>query len=177
MTTGSDLCRCIGAGGSQGYHGRLSNLRPLHAPPPRLGTALRRAIDQRIRKGATIPEACREAGLSSAGWHKAMKRPAVQDHVRAAQAAFLAESDDLRAFARRRAIEVALDLMMIAMSDSIRTRLAEFLVADAKVSPVAVHVDARTVKAPGYACVRPGAMAGRCAERGRRPGGGLTPPG
>jgi hypothetical protein len=134
----------------------MSNLRALPAPPPRLSAALRRAIDLRIRKGATIAEACREGGLSTAGWHKAQKRPAVQDHIRAVQAAFVAEGDGLRAFARRRAIEVALDLMLTAKSEAIRARMCEFLAADAKVSPVAVHVDARTIEAPGYAYVRPG---------------------
>ena len=132
----------------------MSNLRALPAPPPRLSAKLRRAIDLRVRKGVSIVEACREAGLSTAGWHKAMKRPAVQDHLRTVQATFVAEAEGLRALARARAIEVAVDLMLNAKSESIRARMCEFLASDAKVSPVAVHVDARTIEAPGYAYQR-----------------------
>ena len=62
---------------------------------------------------------------------------------------------NLRAFARRRAIEVALDLMLTAKSEAIRARMCEFLAADAKVSPVAVHVDNRMVTGPGYVYIRP----------------------
>jgi hypothetical protein len=146
----------IGAGGGGGYPAPMSNLRALPAPPARLSAALRRAIDVRVRKGASITEACREAGLSTAGWHKAMKRPPVQEHLRAVQAAFVAEAEGRRAVLRARALEVAADLMMNATSEAIRARMVEFLAADAKVSPVAVHVDARRIEAPGYAYVRPG---------------------
>ena len=41
---------------------------------PRISGKLRHAIDVRVRKGCTITEACEEAGISPAGWHKAMKR-------------------------------------------------------------------------------------------------------
>ena len=43
--------------------------------------------------------------------------------------------------------------MLNAKSEAIRARMAEFLAADARVSPVAVHVDARQVH--GYEYERP----------------------
>ena len=45
--------------------------------------------------------------------------------------------------------------MMNSKSEAIRARMVEFLASDAKVSPVAVHVDARQVAAPGYVYQRP----------------------
>jgi hypothetical protein len=38
----------------------------------------------------------------------------------------------------------------------VRARLIEFLASDAKVSPVAVHIDARSVQPVGYQYRRPG---------------------
>ena len=134
----------------------MSNLRALPAPPPRLSAKLRRAIDLRVRKGLSIAKACEEAGLSTAGWHKAMKRPAVQVHLQKVQEAFVAEVEGRRAYLRARAFEVALDLMENAESETVRARMCEFFASDAKVSPVSVHVDARTIEAPAYAYVRPG---------------------
>ncbi|MBI1416853.1 MAG: hypothetical protein GC146_06475 [Limimaricola sp.] len=132
----------------------MTHLRPVPTPKPRISAKLRAAMDYRVR-GATITEACEKASLSPAGWHKAMKRPAVRDAYEAAQARFIAEAEGLRAVAKVRALEVALDLMLNAKSESIRARMAEFLAADAKVSPVAVHVDARQI-AGAYEYRRPG---------------------
>lgn len=53
-------------------------------------------------------------------------------------------------------MEVALDLMMNAKSESIRARMAEFLASDAKVSTVSVSIDARMVQPVGYHYRPPG---------------------
>jgi hypothetical protein len=134
----------------------MSNLRVLPAPSARHSAALKRAIDIRIRTGASIAEACREAGLSMAGCHKAMKRPAVREHLQKMQSALVAEVEGQRVWARARAIEVAVNLIENAKSEAIRARMREFLAADAKAIPIVVHVDARTFDPPGYIYRRPG---------------------
>ena len=133
----------------------MSNLRALPAPPPRLSPALRAAIDLRIRKGLTIAEACREAGLSPQGYHKAMKRPAVRDHISAVRLAFASECDGLRAVARARAIIVGIELMQEGQPAAVRARMVEFFAGESKAAPVAVHVDNRMVTGPGYRYIRP----------------------
>jgi len=128
----------------------------LPAPPVRLSPTLRKAIDIRVRKGVSIVEACRQAGLSEAGWHKAMKRPGVREVHDATVQRFLGDVDQLRLLARARALETAMDLMLNATSETIRARMAEFLVGDSKGAPapsVSVHVDAR--QGGGYEYRRP----------------------
>ncbi len=90
----------------------MSSLRapPARLPPARLSAKLRRAIDLRVRKGVPTTEACKEAGLSSAGWFKAMKRAAVRDHMAEVQKRFIAEADTTRAVLRVRALEIAGEL-------------------------------------------------------------------
>ena len=130
----------------------MSSLRSLPAPPTRLSAKLSRAIDLRVRKGVPIAEACKEAGLSSAGWYKAMKRAAVRDHMDEVQRRFIGEVDLQRAVARGRAIEVGLELMANAQSETVRARMVEFFLSEGKTPQVAVHVDARSMPPPvGYA--------------------------
>lgn len=124
--------------------------------PTRLSSKLRTAIEVRVTEGLSIVDACTKAGLSPQGWHKAMKRPAVRDHLEVVQRRFVTESDAKRSLYRARAFEVALDLMLNAKSEAIRARMAEFLASDGKAAQVAVHVDARTVDRGGYEFVRPG---------------------
>lgn len=122
--------------------------------PSRLSTKLRCAIELRVREGKTITEACAEAGMSSQGWHKAMKRPAVRDHLEEVQRRFVAEVDSKRAFYKAWAYEIAMELLETATSESTKVRLIEFLAGDGKAPQVAVHVDARQGGAYEYA--RPG---------------------
>jgi len=134
----------------------MPKLVALQPRPTRLSAKLRRAIELRVREGRTITDACAEAGMSPQGFHKAMKRQAVRDHVEDAQRRFVAEVEAQRSIYKARAFEVALDLMLNAKSESVRARMAEFLASDGKVGQqVNVHVDARTVGG-GYEFVRPG---------------------
>lgn len=131
------------------------NLVVLPARPGRLSAKLRAAIEAHVTKGLTILEACKEAGMSTAGFHKAMKRPAVRDYLETVQRRFVTGTEANRALYKARAFEVALDLMLNAKSEAIRARMCEFLAGDGKVSPVAVHIDARPDRG-GYEFVRPG---------------------
>lgn len=136
----------------------MANLIPLPPRPSRISAKLRRAIDLRVTDGLSIAEACQRAGLSTAGWHKAMKRAVVRDLLQEAEQRFVASVGSRRAQLQARALEVAYDLMMNAKSEAVRARMCEFLAADAKVSPVAVHIDARSVQPSGYTYRRPSAL-------------------
>ena len=124
-------------------------------PIPRMSAKLRQAIELHVTEGLTIAAACEKAGVSRAGYHKAMKRAAVRDHLEEVQKRFILGADTKKALYRARALDVALDLMLNSKSEVIRARMAEFLASDAKVSPVAVHIDARQERG-GYEFVRPG---------------------
>lgn len=116
---------------------------------------MRKAIGLRIRRGMTISAACDAAGISTAGYFKAQKRPAVRDHYETEMARYISEIESLRASAKARALEVALDLMENAKSETVRARMAEFLVSEGKAPQVAVHIDARP-QMGGYEYVPPG---------------------
>lgn len=134
----------------------MSKLIALPPRPARLSAKLRCAIEAHVTQGLSIAAACEQAGMSRAGYHKAMQRPAVRDYLETVQARFVGDVKAKRALYQARALEVALDLMMNSKSEAIRARMVEFLASDAKVSPVAVHVDARQVQAaPGYVYQRP----------------------
>ncbi|SFR98438.1 hypothetical protein [Yoonia litorea] len=127
----------------------------LEVKKPRISKKLRQAIEIRVRKGATILAACEEAGLSPAGWYKAMQRPAVVDLLQEVQNRFVSEVSAGSAHRKARALKVAEDLMHNARSENVRARMAEFLAGDGKSPQVAVHVDARSTSR-GYEMVRPG---------------------
>ena len=127
----------------------MSKLVALPARPSRLSPKLRRAIDLRVRRMLPISEACEQAGLSTAGWCKAMQRPSVQDHLEEAQRKFIAEAGTLKATAKTRAYQVALELLESTKSETIKVRLIEFLCNEGKAPQVAVNVDARSM-AGGY---------------------------
>ncbi|MBV6637152.1 MAG: hypothetical protein KI788_14760 [Mameliella sp.] len=133
----------------------MSQLAAIPVPKPRLSAKLRKAIELRIRRGMTISAACEAAGISCAGYYKAMKRPAVRDFMEAETARYIGETDRLRLTAKARALEVALDLLVNAKSETVRARMAEFLASEGKAPQVAVHVDARPQTA-GYEYARPG---------------------
>lgn len=122
--------------------------------PARLSAKLRCAVVVLVEEGATITAAAERAGLTRQGLTKALKRSEVREHMQAEQARFVAETDAKRALYKARALDVALDLLLNAKSESVRARMAEFLASDGKVSPVAVHIDARQVG--GYQYRRPG---------------------
>lgn len=124
--------------------------------PIRMSSKLREAVRLTVVAGLSITDACKESGLSRAGYHKALKRPEVRDYLSEVQREFIQDAEAKRAFLKVRAFEVALELLNTSKNESIRARMVEFLAADAKVSPVAVHIDARQA-APGYEYVRPGA--------------------
>lgn len=134
----------------------MTQLKALPAPKPRISSKLRKAIDLRIRQGLSINKACLEAGISQSGYHKAMKRPAVQDHYQKTQLNYVREVEELKTLGKARAIEVAIYLMLNAKSETVRARMAEFLAGDGKTPTVAVHVDARQIGGAGYEYVRPG---------------------
>jgi predicted DNA-binding protein (UPF0251 family) len=124
--------------------------------PARMSRKLRDAIRLYETEGLTIIAACEKAGISRQGFHKALKRPEVQDYVSKVRLDLIEGAEAKKAFLKAKALEVALDLMLNSKNEAIRARMVEFLAADAKVSPVAVHVDARQVAPPqGYVYKRP----------------------
>ena len=127
------------------------------ARPVRISAKLREAIRLHVTEGKAIAAACEAAGMSRAGYHKAMKRVVVRDLVEDVQRRFVLEVEARRGVYKARAFEVALDLMMSAKSEAVRARMAEFLASEGRVGQqVNVHVDARTIGG-GYEFVRPGA--------------------
>lgn len=124
--------------------------------PARLSQKVRAAVEAIVTEGRNITQAAEVAGMSRNGLMKALKRPEVREFVEDRQARFIADVEGKRALYKARALDVALDLMLNAKSESVRARMAEFLAADAKVSPVAVHIDARSVQPVGYQYRRPG---------------------
>lgn len=133
----------------------MKNLVSLPSRPARLSPKLRAAIEARVTEGLSIVDACAKADMSPQGWHKAMKRPPVRDHLEEVQRRFVVETESRRAIYKARAFKVAMDLMLNAKSESVRARMAEFLAGDGKAPQVAVHIDARQERG-GYEFVRPG---------------------
>ena len=85
-----------------------------------------------------------------------ISRPAVRDLLEAERLRFIAEADGMRAWAKTRVIEVALDLMLTAKNEAVRARMAEFLASDGRAPSMAIHVDARqAAPAHGYQYRRP----------------------
>ena len=132
----------------------MTKIIALPPRPARISAKLRVAIDLRVKNGLTIAEACKKAGLSQAGWHKAMARPAVVRLVREVQEKFVAEVDMRRAYLRAQAYEVAAELLRTATSETVKVRLIELLAGDGKQPGVSVHVDAR-MPPQGYIYRRP----------------------
>lgn len=134
----------------------MNDLTSLAALTPRISTNVRTAVEARVRQGLSIAAAAESAGMSRNGFGKALKRPAVQDHLRQVQEAFVAETEASRAVYKARALEAALDLMQNAQSETVRARMIEFLAGDGKAPRVAIQVDARPQIGRGYEYVRPG---------------------
>ncbi len=124
--------------------------------PARMSQKVRAAVEAIVMHGMNHTQAAEFAGMSRNGLQKALKRPEVKDLIEDRRARLVAEFDSNRAFYRARALEEGYKLMLEAKSESVKARLIEFLASDAKVSPVAVHIDARSVQPVGYQYRRPG---------------------
>ena len=143
----------------------MNNITALPPRPGRISAKLRHALSLMARQGLSQTEAAKKAGLSRQGLAKALGRSAVRDLLDAERLRFINEADGMRAWAKARALEVALDLMLNCKNENIRARMCEFLAADAKVSPVAIHVDARqAAPASGYVYQRPAHLCGAMAD-------------
>lgn len=133
----------------------MSKVIALPSPTSRLSPKLRRAIDLRVRKMLSVSEACEQAGLSTAGWYKAMGRPAVRAQLEEVQRRFIDEAATLKATAKTLALRKAIEMLETTKSETILVRLIEFLAGEGKSPQVAVNVDARSAPAgyeyPGYA--------------------------
>jgi hypothetical protein len=125
----------------------VSKLIALPPRPARLSARLRSAIEAYVTQGLSIAAACDKAGMSRTGYHKVKQRPAVRDSLETVQARFVGDAKAKRALYQAQALEVALELMMNSKRETIGARMVEFLASDAKVPPVAVHMDARQVQA------------------------------
>ncbi|WP_457650684.1 hypothetical protein [Profundibacter sp.] len=135
----------------------MSKIHSLPAPKARISAKVRKAIEARVRQGASISAAAKHAGMSRNGFAKALLRPPVQEHLRKTQEAYVIEVEASRAVFQARAFEVALELMTTAKSEAVRARMAEFLATGGKAGgSVNVHVDARQMPIAGYEYVRPG---------------------
>lgn len=135
----------------------MAKLIPLPAPKPRVSPRLRLAIELHVTEGLTITEACQRAGFTRQSWARAMKRGPVRELVEEVQRRFVASVDANKARYRAVALDQAMKLLLSTKNEAIKARMIEFLASDAKVSPVAVHVDARQMPpASGYIYTRPG---------------------
>ena len=133
----------------------MTKITVLHPRQTRLSAKLRHAIEIMVEEGKSQVKAAEEAGMSRQGLGKALKKPAVREHMQAVETQFIARSEARRSLYRARALEAAWELAQNAQSEAVRARMIEFLASDAKVSPVAVHIDARHM--PGYEYAQPGA--------------------
>ena len=86
-------------------HAAMSKIVSLPTRPPRLSGKLRSAIELRVTEGLSIAEACKRAGMSPQGFGKAMKRPAVRDHMQDVQRCFVLDTESKRALDKARAFE------------------------------------------------------------------------
>jgi len=132
----------------------MNKLSAILPRPVRLSAKLRGAINLHVCEGVTIVAACKDAGMSTQGFHKAMKRPPVRDYLQKVQMEFVTGIESKKALYKARAFEVGMDLMLNSKSEAIRARMVEFFASDAKTSPVSVHIDAR--QTGGYEFPRPG---------------------
>jgi len=153
--------RCIEADHPRWHSVPMSNIIALPPLPARISAKLRHAVALMAREGRSQTEAATVAGLSRQGLAKAISRPAVRDLFETERLRFISEADGMRAYAKARAILVALDLMQSAKSETVRARMAEFLASDARAPSVAIHVDARQDQpATGYVYHRPPHLGG-----------------
>lgn len=127
---------------------------PINTPrPTRMRAALRQAIQLRIIEGKTVVAACYEAGMSPQGYHKAMKRPEVQEYYQDVQIKFVESIESDKPINLVRAYQAGIDLLMNSKSDAVRARMVEFFLAEKKASAVVIN---NNVSPKGYEYARPG---------------------
>jgi hypothetical protein len=114
-----------------------------HQRPARMSKKFREVLSRPEIEGMSVTDACAKVGYSRAAFYKARKNPAVLELIRDQRQELVESIDAKKAFLKGKALEVALDLMLNSKNEAIRARMVQFLAADAKVSPVSVHVDAR----------------------------------
>lgn len=132
-----------------------------HRRSPRMSKKFREVLRLHEIEGMSVTDACGKVGYSRAAYYKACKNPAVKDLIRKLRQELVEAADAKKAFAKLRAIEVGIDLMENSKSEAVRARMVEFFGGDAKVSPVAVQVDARLFSQPtGYSYKRPPGLGG-----------------
>jgi hypothetical protein len=113
---------------------------------------MRQAFKLRVENGLTISEACARAGVSEAGYYKAMLKPAVQALYENIETQFIQTVERRRAGYKARAYQVAAELMERGTSEAVRMRAVEFFAGELKQNGVIVQVN----QAPtGYQYARP----------------------
>jgi predicted DNA-binding protein (UPF0251 family) len=128
-----------------------------HQRPARMSKKFREVLRLHEIEGMSVTDACAKVGYSRAAYYKACKNPAVKDLIREMRRELIEATEAKKSYLKSKALEVALDLMLNSKSEAIRARMVEFLASEAKVSPVAVHIDARPADPPaGYIYSRPG---------------------
>lgn len=123
----------------------------------RISARVKEAVRLRVEKGYRCEDAARAAGLSPAGYWKAIKRPHVKEYMETLKASFIEGVERDRRALKAQALEVAADLLHNAKSEAVRARMVEFLAGEAHKGPqtqVNVSVGAQ---ARGYEYVPPGA--------------------
>lgn len=121
----------------------------------RISPRVREAVRLRVERGYRCEDAARAAGLSPAGYFKAMTRPHVQEYAQHVKDAYIQRSTELREFGKAQAIEVALELLREAKSESVKARMVEFLAGERDKSPqIAIQ---NNVLVGGYEYPPPGA--------------------
>lgn len=132
-----------------------------HQRPARMSKKFRDVLRLHEIEGMSVTDACAKVGYSRAAYYKACKNPAVKDLIRDLRRELVESAEAKKAFLKFKALEVAFELMTTSRNEAIRARMVEFLASDAKVSPVAVHIDARQVEQPGgYIYRRPPVLGG-----------------
>jgi hypothetical protein len=118
----------------------------------RISPALREAIDLRVRTGENIKDICKQVGISEQGWHAAMKRPIVAQHMQNVQMQYIQEVEAMKAGYKAQAFAVAAHLMHNAKSEAVRMRAVEFFAGGPAAPSVVVPIN---ITAPGYVYRRP----------------------
>ena len=132
-----------------------------HQRPARMSKKFREVLRLHEIEGMSVTDACAKVGYSRAAYYKARKSPSVLELIRDLRRELVESIEAKKAYLKGQALEVALDLMLNSKNEAIRARMVEFLAADAKVSPVSVHVDAsRVEQTVGYTYKRPPGLGG-----------------
>ena len=120
----------------------------------RISPRVRHAVTLRVERGYKCEDAAMAAGLSPAGYFKAIKQPHVLAWMQDLKAAFIERTMADRATLRAQALVVAADLLHNSKDERIRARMVEFLAGESKnANNINVQVN---VDRGGYEFARPG---------------------